>query len=136
MTSPILPESTGSRQQQQSLFEQQFGQLSRTAPGTTHQERRFPNRAPIAANCDPISSHLAAAEVTASGLRASQKAELLEWLLGREALTSAEISAASGFDRHGVARRLPDLAADGLIERCSIRTCRQSGRPAVTWRAL
>lgn len=132
MTTLILPESNGSGQQQQSLFEQP----PRTAPGTTHHQRVFPNRAPIAANCDPISSHLAAAEVTASGLRASQKAELLAWLQGREALTSAEIAAASCLDRHGVARRLPDLAADGLIERCPIRVCRQSGRPAVTWRAL
>jgi MarR family len=131
-TLPVLP-CAG---QQKSLFDQQLEQPSRTVPKATHPRRVFADSSPIAANRDPITSHFAAAEITASGLRASQKAELLAWLRGRNPLTSAEIAAASGFDRHGVARRLPDLAADRMIERCPVRICRQSGRPAVTWRAL
>jgi hypothetical protein len=129
----IIARGTSAGQQQQSLFEQQ----PETAPKAAARPHFFAPRKPIAAKADPVSSHLAAAEITASGLRAGQKAELLEWLRGAlEPLTSAEISAASGFDRHGVARRLPDLAADKLVERCPIRDCRQSRRPAVTWRAL
>jgi len=38
-------------------------------------------------------------------------------------------------DRHMVARRLPDLERDKLIERSEMRTCTASGRPAITWRA-
>jgi hypothetical protein len=129
----IIARGASAGQQQQSLFEQ----LPEAAPQPVERPHFFAPRTPIAAKTDPITSHLAASEITASGLRAGQKRELLEWLRGvREPLTSAEISAASGFDRHGVARRLPDLAADKLVERCLIRDCRQSGRPAVTWRAL
>ena len=128
----------GGAGQQKSLFEQQPDAVA-TPPAKTPQrgESRFMDRAPIAAKSDPVSSHLAAAEVTASGLRAGQKAEILWWLRSsREPLTSAEVAADGSFDRHAVARRLPDLAAYGLIERCPIRLCRKSGRPSVTWRAV
>lgn len=98
---------------------------------------RPPNvRAPIAAAADPISSHIAAAEITSSGRRASQKAEILTWLRERnQAFTSAEIAGAAGMDRHMVARRLPDLWRDSLIERGEMRVCTASGRQAITWRA-
>ena len=41
------------------------------------------DRAPLAATADPISSRLAAAELTSSGRRASQKAEIVVWLRGQ-----------------------------------------------------
>jgi len=95
----------------------------------------FPNRQPLAAGSDPVSSHLAGATITESGSRNNQKAALLAWLRGaREPLTSAEIAAAGGFDRHGVGRRLPDLEQDGLVERCGKRTCRQTRAvDCITW---
>jgi hypothetical protein len=39
-----------------------------------------------------------------------------------------------GLDRHMVARRLPDLKHDGLVEQGEMRTCKVTGRKAVTWR--
>jgi len=98
---------------------------------------RVPDRAPLAATTDPISSHLAAAELTNSGRRASQKAAIASWMCGQSrALTSMEIAHAAGLDRHLVARRLPDLERDGLVERGAMRECTVSGRPAITWMAL
>jgi len=92
------------------------------------------DRAPIAATADPISSHLAAAELTSSGRRASQKAEIVVWLRGQiRPLTSMEIAHAAGLDRYMVARRLPDLERDGMVERCAMRECSASNRPAITW---
>ena len=96
---------------------------------------RTSDRAPLAAATDPVSSHLAAAEITSSGRRASQKAAIVSWLRGQShPLTSMEIAHAAGLDRHLVARRLPDLERDGMVERCALRECRASNRPAITWR--
>ena len=97
----------------------------------------FHNREPLAAESDPVTSRLAGADVTQSGRRDTQKRALLAWLRGaREPMTSAEIAAAGQFDRHGTARRLPDLAEDGIVERCHMRTCLQTGRPSVTWQVV
>jgi predicted ArsR family transcriptional regulator len=90
----------------------------------------------LARSSDPQSSHIAAAEVTSSGRRANQKRALLAWLRGQsQAMTSAEIAVAAEMDRHAVARRLPDLARDGLVKRCPMRTCGAMGTPAITWMA-
>jgi hypothetical protein len=98
--------------------------------------KRLANRAPLARSSDPLSSHLAAAEVTRSGRRGAQKRALLSWLRGRTtAMTSAEIAVAAEMDRYAVARRLPDLERDGLVVRCGMRECGATGRPSVTWRA-
>jgi len=79
--------------------------------------------------------HLAAAELTSSGRRASQKRDIVNWLRGQSRpLTSMEIGNAAGLDRYMVARRLPDLEKDGLVERCAMRECAISRRPAITWR--
>jgi hypothetical protein len=136
MTNSTIPAPGGAGQQKSLLEQQQPEAVPAPAKTATTEQRIFANRAPIAANSDPLSSHVAGAEITASGQRSCQKAEILDWLRGREPLTSAEIAAAGCFDRHMVARRLPDLAADGLLERCSLRACQQSGRSAVTWRAV
>ena len=110
----------------------QSGQLSLVLePEPQPRPVRMPDRAPLARSSDPLSSHLAADEVTRSGRRA-----LLAWLRGQtRPMTSAEIAVASGMDRHGVARRLPDLAHDGLEERCSMHDCGVTGRLAINWRA-
>jgi len=97
--------------------------------------RHVRDRARLAAAADPISSHLAAAELTSSGRRASQKRDIVNWLRGQSRpLTSMEIGNAAGLDRYMVARRLPDLEKDGLVERCAMRECAISRRPAITWR--
>jgi hypothetical protein len=97
---------------------------------------RVPDRAPLARSSDPLSSHLAADEFTRSGRRGAQKRALLSWLRGQsQPMTSAEIALASGMDRHGVARRLPDCERDGSVVRCGMRECRVNRGPALTWRA-
>lgn len=61
---------------------------------------RSPRPACLARNTDPLSSHVAATEVTASGRRDSQKREILEFLrMRREPLTSMELATAAGIDR-------------------------------------
>ena len=91
---------------------------------------------PIAANADPFTSHLAGLEITTSGQRTSEKRRVLEALkLEPLYITSAELAIRTGLDRHLVARRLPDLAEDGLVERCAARNCSVTGRKAITWRA-
>ena len=96
-----------------------------------------PNCAPLAAASDPITSHAAAREITQSGHREGQKRAVVEFLRTQSApLTSAEIAAAAGMGRYDVARRLPDAERDGLVSRGPARTCRQTGRAAITWRAL
>lgn len=95
-----------------------------------------PLAAPLAATADPESSHIAARKLIASGRHASQKAAILDWLRSQtEPLTSAEIAARSGFGRYLVARRLPDLARDGQVERCPMRECSTTGSQAIIWRA-
>lgn len=97
------------------------------------------DRAIIAANADPKTSHLAAEEFTKSGARKRQKTTVLELLRiavnrhGGMSRTSAELAAEWGMDRHAVARRLPDLEADGLVRRMGVRNCGVGGGPAVTW---
>ncbi len=93
------------------------------------------NSAPIAANADPVSSHLAAESITASGLRDSQKREILTRLRDQSIpVTSMELARGATFDRYVAARRLPDLEHDGLVVRSVMRACSVTGRPAVTWR--
>ncbi len=91
--------------------------------------------APLAAKNDPISSQLAAVQITSSGQLTSQKAEILCWLRAQsQPLTSMEIAHAAGLDRYMVARRLPDPEREGLVERCAIRECSASNRAAIIGR--
>ncbi len=96
----------------------------------------FANRELIAANVDPVTSHLAAADITHSGLRASQKRAVLNAVERFPGRTSAELADAADLDRYLVARRLPDLKHDGFVEQGEIRNCRVTGRKAVTWKGL
>jgi len=94
------------------------------------------NRAPIAANADPLTSHLAAAEITASGQRTSEKRKVLAALKEEPLnITSMELARRMNVDRYMVAKRLPDLAEDGLVQRCDPRNCSVTKRKAITWRA-
>jgi hypothetical protein len=99
--------------------------------------REFGNKAPLAARNDPSTSHQAAERFTASGARANQKRAFLEWMRANpRARTSAEIARDGPFPRDAVARRLPDLERDGLVERLPARECAARGGQAITWRAL
>lgn len=88
---------------------------------------------PIARASDPVSSHLAAAEITANGTRAAQAAEVLRLLRLHPGTTSRELSRLTYVDRYVAARRLPELTATGQVRRGDLRPCCVSGRLAVTW---
>lgn len=95
----------------------------------------FPNQQTLFRNTDPETSRLAAEDLTRRGKRGHQKQQILSYLktcVGYE--TSAEIARWGQMDRHMVARRLPDLERDGLVERCGLGECRVTGHQAVTWR--
>jgi hypothetical protein len=120
--------ATSADVKQPSLFEEE----SRYSHETPVLAKRA---APIAASTDPESSHIAARDYTASGARGRHKAQLLNFLRQQtRPLTSFEIARAAGFDRVATARRLPDAARDGTVQRCGMRTCEVTGRPAITWR--
>lgn len=85
---------------------------------------------------DPVTSHLAAADLTASGERDRQCAEVLAAVRKYPLMTSRELGEAAGLDRHAVARRLSDLMHAGRVERPGQRKCRASGKLAMVWRAV
>lgn len=96
----------------------------------------FPNRAPIAANADPQTSHEAAAALTASGARDMQRRRVLDALRRYPFVTSAELARFGKLDRYECARRLPDLERDGVaVVRQLPRPCTVTGKRAQTWRA-
>ena len=74
---------------------------------------------PIARGDDPASSHLAAEQVTKSGIRRAQKIEILRAVAEHPERTSKELTGylPVGFDRYVTARRLPELERDGLVYR-------------------
>jgi hypothetical protein len=133
---------------QASLFDRWGVPIAHVNPSTpvttTPASLEFRNRESLAHHADPLSSRLAAAAFTESGRRTNHKRALLEWMQGaRDWRTSAEIAAASGFERHGVARRLPDLEQDGRLERRRdaagaeiLRVCQVTGERSITWRAI
>ena len=94
----------------------------------------------LARRTDPDTSHQAAITFVAVGKHAKQSAEVLNTLrrinASRVMVTSAALAAYMGVDRRVPARRLPDLAKQGLVERCKKTTCTVNGTSAVTWKAI
>ncbi len=89
---------------------------------------------PVSRSVDAITSHLAEAEINASGLRASQQEQMLRLVKEHPCRTSAELAVIGGVDRYVAARRLPELRTSGHIENGETVTCRATGRKAMTWR--
>lgn len=91
-------------------------------------------RTPIARTSDPVTSHLAAVEVTLSGQRDEQAAMALRLVTLRPGLTSAELGEHFSVDRYVLARRLPELRAEGYVRNGeTARTCKRTGKRAMTW---
>lgn len=104
---------------------------------------------PAARATDPETSHAAAEDITASGVRQEQQARALAAVRAFPGMTSHELAAAARIDRYELARRLPEVRAAGLIHNTpdharpadpvtgrlwpAKRTCAESGRPAMTW---
>jgi len=92
---------------------------------------------PISRNTDPVTSHLAALEVTQDGTRAKQQRAVLTALKSHPGHTSMELSQFSGvLSRYDFARRLPELEDAGLVMKGPKRRCALTGKQAVTWRAI
>ena len=78
---------------------------------------------PAARNTDPQSSHIAAENITNSGRRVGQQAQVALLVKRHPGLTSAELSRKTEqLKREQIARRLPELEGV-LIERGVPRKC-------------
>jgi hypothetical protein len=82
---------------------------------------------------DPHTSELAAASHTASGARASQQRAAAAAVARFPGRTSRELSVLAGLDRHELARRLPECEVGRAVFKGGARSCRESGRLAITW---
>lgn len=100
---------------------------------------------PAARKADPISSHLAEADINDTGTRHRQQllvAELIEdayrtgEITESKGITSRELSGLSGVDRYMIARRLPELVTAKRViqgDKDSTRRCEISNRQCVQW---
>ena len=83
---------------------------------------------------DPATSRAAERAITDSGARQTQAEQVLELVRQVSGLTSAELAAYSvTLDRWQVARRLPDLEANGLVRKGKVRRCTCTDKHSVTW---
>ncbi len=98
---------------------------------------------PIARNTDPVTSHLAAKDITASGVRSEQQRQVLELVRRYPHYTSRELSQTPfnqqhyKLDRWDIARRLPELREANLIQMDEgKRPCNITRKAAMTWVAV
>lgn len=91
---------------------------------------------PIARAKDPLSSHRAAAEITASGRRGQQIAQAIAAVRAFPGCTSQELCASTGIDRYTLARRLPEAVTAGCVCKGQQRACSVTGKLALTWYAV
>lgn len=98
------------------------------------EEQQQLSHTPVARNTDPITSHMAASEITVSGVRSDQCRQVLALVAMYPDKTSFELSTRSrDLDRYQVARRISDLEHAGVVRKNGKRACFMSGRKAVTW---
>jgi hypothetical protein len=81
-------------------------------------------------NTDPPTSALAGREAEANGSARQHRAMCLETVTQTPGLTAREIESRLGIKAH---KRLPELREAGLVANGRDRTCRISGRKAMTW---
>ncbi|MBD8696574.1 winged helix-turn-helix domain-containing protein [Stenotrophomonas sp. CFBP 13718] len=86
-----------------------------------------------ARNTDPDTSHEAARDLVDSGTQAQQQAQVASALRQHPGLTSRELAFSACLDRHMVARRLPELEAEGLAVHGAPRICSMSRKRCQTW---
>jgi predicted ArsR family transcriptional regulator len=92
-----------------------------------------PDPAALARATDPATSREAAANAVASGSVARHHARILAALARLDGLTSEEVAAEAGIDRHAAGRRMKELETAGLIRRGESRRSARSGRNGQTW---
>lgn len=85
-----------------------------------------------ARNTDPITSHEAAKEVTVSGVRRTQIAQVVDMVKANQGKTAAELAQINDTCRYMMSRRLADATGVSVIKGDK-RKCSVAGRNAVTW---
>lgn len=88
---------------------------------------------PVARHSDPFSSHAAAEHVTRSGKRQAWIERVTALVREHPGMTSMELAHISSLDRHDVAKRLPDAATAGMVQRGKQRKCSITGNRAMEW---
>jgi hypothetical protein len=115
------------------------------SPSTEQRPGDFPEGAarmsdtdygPLFSRADPDTSRQAAEQLVSSGQHQRQCEAVLAALRVYPDSTSAELARSRNFDRHMVAKRLPDLRRAGLVENGEARTCAATGRKALVWREV
>lgn len=107
-------------------------------PGAVQLDLLAP-RFPRARRTDPRSSHEAAALIERTGVAGRQAQAVLAAMRAHPLSTSMELARAAGIDRYAVARRAPELAAQGLAIRIDptddTLPCAVSGKRVCRWMA-
>ncbi|HEY4292083.1 winged helix-turn-helix domain-containing protein [Luteibacter sp.] len=88
---------------------------------------------PAARATDPVTSHIAAAEHTASGKRGTNVAVVIDLVRAHPGHTSAELARYTELTRHEVARRLPEAETASAVKKGEKRRCAANGTLAMTW---
>ncbi len=88
---------------------------------------------PLARTTDDATSHEAAERMVRTGELNEQCKEVLVALRKYPGLTSKELAAASGLDRHKVGRRMSDLVANDVARKGRPRMCSVGITRAQTW---
>lgn len=88
---------------------------------------------PAARSTDPITSHVAAEDVTRSGKRAHQQHQAAAAVRAKPGMTSFELAMACGLDRYMLGRRLPECEKGKAVMKGDARACKITGWLAVTW---
>ena len=87
----------------------------------------------LARSTDPTSSHVAAADLIATGKLLDQQTKAAVAVQRHPGQSSLHLSTLTGLDRHMLGRRLPELAREGRIWRGPSAPCATTGKPACTW---
>ena len=87
----------------------------------------------LARSTDPVTSHLAASNVSKTGSAARWQRVALDLIRRRPGMTARELENAGGYENGQIRKRLAEVMRGGLIRKGTARTCRVSGRQAATW---
>lgn len=87
----------------------------------------------IARNSDPVTSHIAASEITEDGTRACMQAKTLALLKAHQGSTANELEAIGGFKDGQIRKRLHDLFQLDEVAQGPVRPSRVTGKPNITW---
>lgn len=88
---------------------------------------------PIARRKDPISSHLAAKEITENGARTQQQAQTTAAVRAYPGRTSQELADLTKLDRYMLGRRLSECVTAGTVRRGEMKLCSITKKQATAW---